>query len=393
MSGFATVDDQNPKIAPTLTSGKVTPEVLHRWEKACKEYFRVKSVAGEKQVESVLSRFQDFHIADWAEANDAILKDLDFAMFMGKLRERLLEKDWDRKIKLAILASKQGDRPFEEWACELMNRNALLRGRTGHFTEEALRESIQNNMDQGLEKRIRRKIAEGLALHQWIEAVREEAEVVAWERELYRGEPKGRATSNRVVGARIENTVPTMQRPAGGSSFRPVPGFTALPKLTPAERSIIFDHQGCFKCRQLYVDHRGANCPNDFPQPGTYKTLTTSYAEAVRDSKNKPKTRAGRPVAHVGYVTVEREREGAPSAVLGIGEEESDDSEKYVQTGTLPPFSSSHLECVSVLNFNFFLNHFYTQLSTTFLTYTPFLFYRFPYHDSHAIKEHRQGHR
>ena len=47
--------------------------------------------------------------------------------------------------------------------------------------------------------------------------------------------------------------------------------------------------------------------------------------------------------------------------------------------------------CVSVLNFIPFLNHFYTQLSSTFLTYTPFLSHRFPYHDSHVIQkaEHR----
>jgi hypothetical protein len=52
-----------------------------------------------------------------------------------------------------------------------------------------------------------------------------------------------------------------------------------------------------------------------------------------------------------------------------------------------------HVVDVSVLNFDFFSNHFHTQLSTTFLTYPPFLSSHFPYHDSHVIKEHRQGHR
>ncbi|KAF9789691.1 hypothetical protein BJ322DRAFT_1105551 [Thelephora terrestris] len=56
----------------------------------------------------------------------------------------------------------------------------------------------------------------------------------------------------------------------------------------------------------------------------------------------------------------------------------------YASQGRIPP--------VSVLNFIPFLNHFYTQLSPTFLTYTPFLSYHFPYHDLHVIKEHRQGH-
>ena len=36
--------------------------------------------------------------------------------------------------------------------------------------------------------------------------------------------------------------------------------------------------------------------------------------------------------------------ESLPSAVLGIGEEDSDDSMKYIHTSTLPPFSSQYLE-------------------------------------------------
>ena len=63
----------------------------------------------KKKVESILSRLQDLHIADWAKANKAALVQLDFPEFTEKLRGQVLENDWDRKIKLVMLASKQGD--------------------------------------------------------------------------------------------------------------------------------------------------------------------------------------------------------------------------------------------------------------------------------------------
>ena len=179
MLNTATVESSNPKVAPTLTPGKVTPEILHQWERACKEYFRVKGVAQNKKVESILSRLQDLCIADWAEANKATLITLDFLDFIEKLRGEVLEKDWNQKIKLSMLASKQGDRPFHEWAYKLQTRNTLLRGHPGHFGDGALRETLKNNMDQGLELRIRRlAIATTVPLWDWIEVVKVEDDVL-----------------------------------------------------------------------------------------------------------------------------------------------------------------------------------------------------------------------
>ena len=350
MSQFASVEDSNPKMAPTLTSGKITPEIFFRWERSCIEYFRVKKIEEEKKVESILSRLQDVRIVDWAVANEAMLKALDFATFTEKFRGQVLEKDWDRKIKLSILASKQGERPFEEWANEIQSRNALLRGRRCHFNKAALRETLENNMDSELETRmLKATVAEDVSLREWVEAVRVEDELLVKERgrmeevakKLYKRDQKtakispfptfpNNAGNGRTMGNRIENTVTRSTN------------FTALPRLTPTERAIIFEHQGCFKCRKLYVDHKGANCPNGFPAPGSYKPLTNEFAEAVRDSRNKPKSRALGPVAHVGYVT-EGEGSELQSAVLGIGEEDSDDETRCAPANS-SPFFSRHLE-------------------------------------------------
>ena len=87
----------------------------------------------------------------------------------------------------------------------------------------------------------------------------------------------------------------------------------------------------------------GSNCLNGFPSASTYRTLTPAIVESVRDSKNKPCSQNLGTVAHIGF----SEGHGAgdiPSAVLGTGEEESDDSSKYIHAHNPPPFSLGHLE-------------------------------------------------
>ena len=67
-------------------------------------------------------------------------------------------------LSLCVTASKQGDRPFSEWAYKMQTRNALLRGRMYHFSDKTFRETLENNMDSGLELQVRRMVAEGEAL-------------------------------------------------------------------------------------------------------------------------------------------------------------------------------------------------------------------------------------
>ena len=352
MSNIATAKTQNPRVPPTLTAGRVTPEVLYRWERACKEYFRVERVAQDKQVESVLFRLQDLRIANWVEANEATLTALGFPEFMDQLREMALGEGWDRKIKLSMLASKQGERPFHEWVREMKAQNALLRGRSHHFSDMALRETLEINMDQRLELRARR-IATGptTSLREWINAAKIEDECVARERremkemmkEMVKEIHKARDMAKRERRMRKPTNTgrPNLQRVAGGSATQRA--NAVLPKLTPAERSVLLEHQGCFKCRQLYVNHRSADCPNGFPSPDSYKPLTAAYAEEVWHSRNRPRLMVG----ILGYCGPVAE----PSAVLGIGEEESDDSDAYVHDNThlfpIPqPFSQVVVELV-----------------------------------------------
>jgi hypothetical protein len=55
-------------------------------------------------------------------------------------------------------------------------------------------------------------------------------------------------------------------------------------KLLPIEYDLLEKHNGCRKCRRFYVNHQVANCPNDFPDPDTYVTLTEEMAHKAMAS-------------------------------------------------------------------------------------------------------------
>ena len=225
-----------------------------------------------------------------------------------------------------------------------------------HYDETSLRLTLEKNMAVDLEERVRRlEIPRTSRFKDWVEKVKKEDKVrlrddEKAEKRLLEMAKKMHRNDQRPPTEVKKNAYParTTLAPRNMNS-------KTLPKLTADERAIILNHQGCFKCRRLYVDHVGANCPNNFPPAESYKPLTVEHAEAVRDSKNKPKARGNtgpnlasashpgpsRPVAHLAYA--EEETDETWSAVLGVGEEESDENERYVRNRANSPFSSGHL--------------------------------------------------
>ncbi|KAF8804575.1 hypothetical protein BYT27DRAFT_7259057 [Phlegmacium glaucopus] len=53
------------------------------------------------------------------------------------------------------------------------------------------------------------------------------------------------------------------------------------PKLLDNEIKLLNEHKGCRKCRRFYVLHTGKDCPNNWPDPTTYRTLTVNMALAA----------------------------------------------------------------------------------------------------------------
>lgn len=146
--------------------------------------------------------------------NESIPAGLKPPEFMDRFRKEVLEKGWDRKIRLSMLASKQGGRPSHEWAYETQKHNALLRGRSYNFFEEALHETLEN-------------IDADTKFKDWVETVAVEDVFLSCKR-------KERDSKGEM------RNINSKQRQRSK---------TILPKLTSAERSMLSEHQGCFKCR------------------------------------------------------------------------------------------------------------------------------------------------
>jgi hypothetical protein len=58
----------------------------------------------------------------------------------------------------------------------------------------------------------------------------------------------------------------TTASPSSASGTRPRPaGQGRIPRMTMEERSLLFDNEGCLKCRLPFAGHWSKECPNGFP--------------------------------------------------------------------------------------------------------------------------------
>jgi hypothetical protein len=100
-----------------------------------------------------------------------------------------------------------------------------------------------------------------------------------------------------------------------------------LGALTTAERTLLADHSGCFKCCRFYVSHRSKECTNGAPDASTYKTLTKVDAIAAKPKGDK----TIKPVATVAPVAAVM-----PSNVMEVDSKSEDDT-------CIAPFETAHL--------------------------------------------------
>jgi hypothetical protein len=70
------------------------------------------------------------------------------------------------------------------------------------------------------------------------------------------------------------NNLPTTGAPAVSSEPQ-----KQCPKLLDSEGKLLNDNKGCVKGHNFFENHHAANCPNNFPNPTTYKTLTQYHAQ------------------------------------------------------------------------------------------------------------------
>ncbi|KAG1760618.1 hypothetical protein EDD22DRAFT_900292 [Suillus occidentalis] len=270
---------------PILTVGEISPEVLLAWEMGCRQFLMHKNVPETEMVRKT-----------W------YLDDHD--QYMKEVRSYWLPSNWDIT------------KPFNEWAFEMLSKNNLLQDTPSHLTDTNLRYYLEARMHPDLaDKYFAERITE-TDLCKWIEKVGLLDDKRLYDIERYkelleavwRAERRKITTSKKPASSACSNPKAgrNMSTTSISSSSRP---FTRLPRLTDDERQLLRDNEGCFKCREPFVQHSSNNCPEGFPDGATYTPLTAASISA----KKSP----------------------MPSAVLGY---ESDSSEEYVA-----PFMTPHL--------------------------------------------------
>lgn len=79
-------------------------------------------------------------------------------------------------------------------------------------------------------------------------------------------------------------------RPSHAANTPPSTGQTKCPLLLEAERSLLKQHQGCFKCRKFYIGHTSQSCPYGFPNGTNYKPLSDADALAAKVVSQRART-------------------------------------------------------------------------------------------------------
>jgi hypothetical protein len=230
---------------------------------------------------------QDPLISDWYWMAHEMFDLLLFDEFMKEFRVKWLPNDWEQDIRRRVLGTKQAG-PCWEWAVKMRLLNTLLHGTATHLDDTSLLNQLKANLKLSLscacdDERVSKILDEKKHREhpqQWVDA-----------KDAARSHLKCNTTSAGLSdSSRCYNTFCGMVTTEKGNSGGKPKHFDVtkvLPKLTDAERTLLFDNEGCLKCHRFLVNHCSANCPNDFPSALNYKTLTSEDINAAHCKTGK----------------------------------------------------------------------------------------------------------
>jgi hypothetical protein len=265
--------------------------------------------------------FQDIKIDNWIKNNqETLLADgYTFETFTSELRKHFLNPHWESTIVRTVVNSQMtATESFSTFANRIMQGNNLLIGTTSRLDSAALRAKLEINMSGYLADKIARlrpaekqRIASIIVFEEWLAEIstlddeitadlkriadfatehiakrqRTENPSKGYQQNMYQSHNSSRdpplSGANATTPAYSNTNFSTNFRGGyrGSSNSRPFTGKrTRCPKLLPEEYDLLEKHNGCRKCRRFYVNHQVFNCPNDFPNPDTYQTLTEEMA-------------------------------------------------------------------------------------------------------------------
>jgi hypothetical protein len=281
---------------------------MRQYENACLGFFEGKEIAPEKQVRKILAGLRDDRIQEWISIDrDEVLK-LSFAEFMVEFKAGFLLEDWEEITHIELLAMQQGVDSFWDFAVQVQSKNALLRDTDLFLDKDQLRHRIESGMTPKLTLRCRHEKSNKIVVFkEWLADVRRINDLLRADRAELEALQKSQRDSTR-----RSNALTKPSRNANASTSSSSAFHDKLARLTETERRLLFDNEGCLKCRKVFVSHRSANCPDGFPNAANYKTLTQSFVDHIKMRRNK------KPVAVIMQSTNDTSASSSTAPVAAI---------------------------------------------------------------------------
>jgi hypothetical protein len=291
-SAQASVDQSSPSKVPLLLARDISPSVMREFEDGCLAYFGQKAMDAKVQVRMIAPGICDCCIRDWITADRDRIYALSFVDFMSEFRTNYLKPDWEATTHRELLGMTQGSQTFWNFQAAVKSKNSLLFGTKSYLAEDKLRHQIEAAIDANLARKCNsEKVDKVIDFKEWLNEVKRVDENVRAERHEFELIAKASHESNR----RHNNTLTEPSRRANtntttatssSSVATQTNSFKTCPRLTPAERQLLYDNEGCLKCRRVFCNHMSKHCPNGFPKADNYKVLT--QADVDRAKRNRP---------------------------------------------------------------------------------------------------------
>jgi len=101
------------------------------------------------KVSKILTGLINPHVNTWINMNRDRLKAMTFPAFMGEMRKRFLDTDWEKDLRRKILRCRMPAHAiFYDWAEQVLDWNSLLVTPELKLTEEALKAQLDAGMSK-----------------------------------------------------------------------------------------------------------------------------------------------------------------------------------------------------------------------------------------------------
>ncbi|KAF9489190.1 hypothetical protein BDN71DRAFT_1401992 [Pleurotus eryngii] len=281
MGIHAKIEQSAPNRPPTMGEGDVNAGLLWDWFVKSENFLWYKNTPSQDMVKTVAYGMTSVHAIRWLAANGPSLPEMDWETYKDQMRTLFLPSDWEYTARMAVLCLKQGSRPFMDFALDAMARNNFLTGTVSFMNDDFLRDAIEAGMDPELAQECHRENTNRFSdFCPWLDKIkrldkrhRQRFDEIAKEfaRLNIRTIVPSRVPPKMAAFAGTRNTSTTTS-----SSSAQQAAFVPIPKLTDAERRLLQENGGCYKCRRFFAGHIGPRCPNPPIDSAKYKTLTAT---------------------------------------------------------------------------------------------------------------------